>query len=128
MSSPSLSYLMLDSVNDPVLAGGTSLTNGAACAQAILTRLNLFFATWWENLNLGLPVFQQMLGQLGSARGIAAMNLVVQQNVEGAPYVTSVVCTTAFTNGRLTIQVQAQTVFGIVTVNYTPGLSASLGG
>ena len=80
MAMPSLSYLMLDSGYDPVFADGTSLTGTQAVAQAIMTRLKLFFGEWWENLALGLPVFQSMLGQLGSQRGLAAINLAVGGN------------------------------------------------
>jgi len=97
----SISYLQLDSLNDPVFANGTSLTGAAAVQQAVLTRLNLFLGEWWENLNLGLPVFQVILGQLASPRGQAAMQLAIQQNIQGAPYVTSVgKVTTAFVNGQ----------------------------
>jgi hypothetical protein len=125
-TAPSISYPMLDSNNDPSWANNTSLTGAQACAQAILTRLNLFFGTWWENLNIGLPVFQQILGQLGSSSGIKAMSLLAQQNVQGAPYVTSAICVATFTNGKLSISVQAQTVFGVVNVNYIPGSAAAL--
>jgi hypothetical protein len=128
MSTPSFAYLALDSVNDPIFADGTSLTGAAAVQQSIVTRLNLFLGSWWGDTSIGLPVFQQMLGQLGSARGIAAMNLAVQQNVEGGPFVTSAVCTSTFNNGQLGIQVVAQTAFGTITLNYVPGLAASLGG
>jgi hypothetical protein len=128
MATPSFSYLALDSVNDPIFANGTSLTGAAAVAQSILTRLNLFLGEWWGDVNVGLPVLQQMLGQLGSARGLAAMNLLVQQNVDSGPFVVSAVCVTAFNDGQLNLQVQAETAFGTVTVNYSPGLGASLGG
>jgi hypothetical protein len=126
---PSFAYLMLDSNNDPVFADGTSLTGAAAVEQSIVTRLNLFLGEWWADLNIGLPVFQQMLGQLGSQHGLTAMTLAVQQNVESGPFVTSALCTTTFTNNsQLNIRVAAQTVFGTVIVNYTPGLQANLGG
>jgi hypothetical protein len=119
---------MLDTVNDPVFADGSSLTGRLAVAQSILTRLNLFLGSWWANVNIGLPVFQQILGQIGSQRGITAMTLAVQQIVEGSPFVTSAVCSPTFNGSQLAVQVVAQTSFGIVTLNYIPGLTASLGG
>jgi hypothetical protein len=129
MSTPSISYLLLDQAYDPVFADGTSLTGTQAVAQAILTRLKLFLGEWWENLNLGLPVFQSMLGQLGSPRGIAAMQLAIQQNIAGAPYVTAVTgVVVAFTNGQLQYTAQVQTAFSPTTVsNAPPGASAILG-
>ena len=127
MATPSLSYLMLDSGYDPVFADGTSLTGTQAVAQAIMTRLKLFFGEWWENLALGLPVFQSMLGQLGSQRGLAAINLAVQQNILGTPYVTGVVdVTTSFPNGQFRFTATATTAFGQVTVSNVPGAGASL--
>ena len=121
----SISYLQLDAANDPVFANGTALTGTDAVAQAVLTRLKLFLGEWWENLNLGLPVFQQMVGQLGSQRGIAAMQLLIQQNIAGAPYVTSVTnVAVSFVGGRLFYTAKFQTAFGQVTVSNLPALGA----
>jgi len=121
-----LTYLQLDSAYDPVSADGTALSNGQAVAQAILTRLKLFLGEWWENLNLGLPVFQQMLGQLGSPRGLKAMQLAIQQNIAGfTPYVTAVTnVEVGFTGGRLTYTATAQTIYGPVTISNVPALGA----
>lgn len=124
-----ISYLALDSRNDPVFADRTSLTDAAAVAQAILTRLNLFLGEWWENLSLGLPVFQSMLGQLGSQKNLAVIQGLVKTNIEGAPYVTSVDSVrVSFVDGRLTFTATARTAFGTVTASNIPGSSASLGG
>jgi hypothetical protein len=112
-----ISYLMLDAQYDPVFTDNTALVNGDAVAQAVLTRLNLFFGEWFENLLLGLPVFQSMLGQSGSQQGLAAMQLAVMQNVRGAPYVTSVTnAVVSFVNGRLSITVDYTSAFGSGTV------------
>ena len=128
-TAPLIQYLRLDQANDPIFDPTAALTNLQACQQAIYTRLELFLGEWWEDLGLGLPVFQSMLGQLGSQQGLAAMQLAVQQNVSGAPYVTAVTSVDATFNnvtGALSITVTAQTVFGVVTVTVVPGLSASL--
>ena len=126
----SITYLLLDANYDPVFDPGTALSDVYAVKQAILTRLNLFLGQWWENLNLGLPVFQVILGQLASARGIAAMQAVIQQNILGTPYVTGVInIDVEFVNGRLNYSATAQTAFGPITVadNSVPGFSANLG-
>jgi hypothetical protein len=122
----SIAYLQLDTQNDPLFADGTSLTNGAAVAQAVLTRLRLFLGEWWENLNLGLPVFQQMLGQLGSQRGLRAMQLAIQQNITGfTPYVTAVTnVEVGFINGQLSYTANVQTIYGPVTISNVPALGA----
>lgn len=128
MSTASISYLQLDANNDPIFANGTSLVGAEAVGQALLTRLNLFLGEWWENLRLGLPVFQVILGQLGSPRGLAAMTQAVQVVAEGTPYVTQITKNDLnFVNGVLTFTIIAQTVFGPVTVvSNQPGQSASI--
>ena len=121
-----ISYLQLDSQNDPSFANGTSLTNLAAVEQLILTRLNLFLGEWWENLNLGLPVFQSMLGQLGSQRTQTAISLAIQSNIAGGPYVTSVAnVSTAFIDEKqFTFSADVYTAFGVVKLRNVPGLQA----
>jgi len=129
VASSSFAYLAVGQNHDPIWADGAVLTGTDAVAQAILTRLNLFLGEWWENLNLGLPVFQQMIGQLGSKRGLAVMQIAVTQNVLGTPYVNAVTSVeVTFNGGKLGFTVVAQTAFGSVTVTNLPGLSAALPG
>lgn len=124
-----ITYLLLDANYDPVFDPGAALSDINAVRQAIATRLRLFMGEWWENLNLGLPVFQSILGQLASPSGIAAMQALIQQNILVTPYVTGVTNVGVnFTAGKLAYTTTVQTAFGaIVTSGSTPGLSASLG-
>lgn len=121
-------YLLLDADNDPVFDPGAQLTNSAAVAQAILTNLRLWQGQWWEDLNLGLPVFQSMLGQLGSQRTQAAAALAVRQQIEATPYVTQVQnVVVGFQDGRLSFTATVTTAFTAepVTISY-PAQSAQL--
>lgn len=125
-TTPTLQYLQLDSQNDPVFDPGANLTDGKAVAQAILTRLRLLLGEWWEDATIGLPVFQLILGQLGSQQGLAAMSLAVQQNIEGAPYVTSVNdVNVLFQDGVLRITATAYTQFGPIAINTAPALNVA---
>jgi hypothetical protein len=128
-STPTVLYLKLDAGYDPLFDPTSSLANTAAVTQIILTRLKLFLGEWWENVLIGLPVFQQILGQLGSAQGLAAMTLAVQQNIEGGPYVTSATVTAVtFADGVLSITATAQTAFGTINISTAPAItSAGLG-
>jgi len=120
-----IQYLQLDASYDPILDPTANLTDADAVTQAILTRLNLFLGEWWEDLNLGLPVFQSILGQLGSPQGLAAMQLSVQQVITGTPYVTSASTTVNFENGRLSLSYTAETAFGqVIGSAATPMLEA----
>jgi hypothetical protein len=125
----SLSYLALDAQNDPVFADGTSLTGVPAVAQAMLTRLKLWRGEWWENLLLGLPVMQSMVGQLGSPRTQSAIQQYVTDDLATlAPYVTAVSSVTpSFTGGKFGLAVNADTAFGPAAVDTAPGASAVLG-
>lgn len=126
-TTPVIQYLQLDLAYDPLFSSDSILTNIDAVAQAILTRLKLFLGEWWENLTLGLPVFQNILGQLGTAAGLAAMELDIQANIEGGPYVTSVTSVSAsFVDGVLIVVYDAMTSFGPVSGTTTaPAASAA---
>lgn len=127
MSTPSISYLLLDAQNDPVFDPQVALAGSSAVAQAILTRLRLFLGEWWENQNLGVPMFQSILGQLASKSGQTAMSLILQQQVAGVPYVTQVQnVAVKYINGVLYWNAAAITVFGPVTVTNYPGSFAEL--
>lgn len=128
MATSSFAYLPLDASGDITIVTGANLMGVDAVAQAILTRLRLWYGEWWEDMSLGLPVFQRILGQLGSAAGLAAMQLEVRKVIEGTPYVTAITSlTTSFQDGVLNFQVSVQTAFGPATVSNLPGQQASIG-
>lgn len=125
-TTPTIQYLQLDPQNDPVFDSTANLTDVYAVNQAILTRLRLLLGEWWEDTNIGLPLFQLILGQLGSKQGLAAMTLAVQQNIEGAPFVTGVSnINVAFKEGALSITAKAYTQFGPVAIDTAPALNAA---
>lgn len=118
-------YLQLDATYDPIFDPTANLLDLYAVNQNILTRLRLLLGEWWEDLNLGLPVFQQMLGKLASSQGLAAMSLTAQQNIESTPYVTAATDVgVTFINGALGISYTADTLFGTVSGSTTPAISA----
>lgn len=127
MSTPALNYLRLDADNDPIFDTQAQLSGTFAVQQAVLTRLRLFLGEWWEDTSLGLPVFQTILGQLGSARGQTAMSDAIRTQIEGVPYVTNVLnIQTAFTDGKFSFTATITTAFGVVTVSNKPGNTAAI--
>lgn len=74
---------------DPIR--GQSLSNFLvdieAVAQIIVTSLLLLQGEWFENVNLGLPLFQQLLGHAETEQGVA---LIIQQQILQVPYVTGI--------------------------------------
>ena len=88
---PSILYLRLDASYDPLFDTASQLSDLLAVAQAIQTRLMLFQGEWWENLNEGTPMFQQILGyrrQTSAGQDLATSALVTR--IMGTPYVTAV--------------------------------------
>jgi hypothetical protein len=131
MATPAMNYLALDPSYDPLFDVGTILSGTQAVAQAILTRLKLFQGEWWENLSLGLPMFQTILGQLASARGLQAMQLAVQQVILGTPNVTNITSMDVqFDDNTCRLQITAvvQTAFGEASVSTAPAEQSSIGG
>lgn len=125
-TTPTIQYLQLDAQNDPIFDPTANFTDLNAVTQAIKTRLNLFLGEWWENTNIGLPMFQVILGQLGSKQGLSAMTLAVQQNIAGAPYVTAVTdVNVTFIDGRLSITAMAFTQFGPVNLTTAPAFNTA---
>jgi hypothetical protein len=123
-------YLRLDADYDPVFQTGAELSNLDAVAQAIKTRLLLFQGEWWENLNEGTPMFQQIIGQRASKNGQQIMALALANRVAGTPYVSAVEDVAISFDEKtrsFSFRCTAQTSFGTVPVTFSPGLNASLG-
>lgn len=128
-ASASILYLRLDENYDPIFDPDAELSNLEAVAQAIKTRLLLFQGEWWENLNEGTPMFQEIIGQRASTNGQQIMALAISARIGATPYVSAVEnVAVAFneTTRALTYSCVAQTSFGSVPVTFSPGLSASV--
>lgn len=130
-ASASILYLRLDADYDTVWYSASALSNRDAVAQAILTRLNLFQGEWWENLNDGTPMFQQILGQRATPNGLATMATALAGRVSGTPYVSAVLDPFVSYNPatrKLIFTCIAQTSFGNVPISYSPGAVAGANG
>lgn len=99
-----------------------------AVTQIIATRLRLFEGEWFLNLQDGLPLFQSILGSSGSQRNLEVITNIISQRILGTVYVLSIISLTASYIGRkFTFSASVNTQFGTVSINNTPGISASLG-
>lgn len=76
-------YRRLDSNGDYILGQGNSqfLSGSEAVAQAITTHLKLLLAEWWEDVDNGLPLWQSILGQLGSETNLLSIDNVVKNRI-----------------------------------------------
>ena len=57
------------------------LKGNEALAQAIKTRILLFYREWWEDLNNGIPMFQNIIGQVNSANIQLALESVLTKRI-----------------------------------------------
>lgn len=72
-----------------------------AVAQAIKTKILLFYGEWWENLGLGIPMFQSIIGQTNkNTVNIAAQSLLRKRILE-VEEVTSIVSLDATVENRV---------------------------
>lgn len=121
----------LDSLNDPVEGenGPVFITNIDAVAQIIRTTLLFLSGEWWEDLSLGFPLFQDLIGSSGSPSNQQAVTLVVQQTILACPFVTGILdFSYTFNTATLssTFAATVSTAFGNLTVTNAPGSSAQV--
>ena len=117
--------------NDPIEGpnGPVFLTDIDAVAQIIYTTLRLLLGEWWENLTIGFPLFQSLIGASGAPTNQAGVMLIIQQTILGCPYVQSIVDFTFYNNtatAASTFRAAVQTQFGTIIVTNAPGSSAQV--
>lgn len=74
-------YRRLGENNEPAMGQGNQdfLEDADAVGQAIITRLRLWKGEWWENIYLGIPMWQEMLGVVGSKK--AVIDKIIQDTI-----------------------------------------------
>ncbi|USG65154.1 hypothetical protein NDK47_24025 [Brevibacillus ruminantium] len=70
--------------------GRPFLTKAAAVGQAIYTRLKLLMEEWWEQLDDGLPLFQNILSTMGHPDNLKQVDLLVQARIIETPHVSQI--------------------------------------
>ena len=82
-----IKYRTLDENGDSTFGNEKFLTGQEAVAQAILTRLRNLYGEWWENVEDGLPLFEQILGVYGGEAAREAVDLLFSQRIQGTRHV-----------------------------------------
>jgi hypothetical protein len=120
-------YRKLSPTGDPIRGNGIAdfYADKQAVAQAIQTKLLLLYGEWWENVKLGVPLFQSILGVGNTSNGIA---LILRRTILSVPYVTTVSNVTVTYSGSnrvYTFSCVVQTQFGTITLQNQslPGLT-----
>jgi hypothetical protein len=110
---------------EPLYGAGQAdfLTNLAAVAQIIATRLRLFQGEWWASQTDGLPLWQSILAQPASQKSQQQIATLITARILGTPYVTGIGnVQTSFSpiTRAFGYTAQVQTQFGPVTVSNIP--------
>ncbi len=98
-----------------------SITWGAfAVAQAIKTRLSLLKSEWWENQELGFPLFQNIIGKFTSQVSVDWVDSYIKSYILDTPNVTSIKdFNSTFENRTYSFTATVTTPSGNVTVAKT---------
>lgn len=87
-----MKYRKLDENGDYVFGNNSHdyIEKDEAIAQAIKTKLYLFYGEWWEDISLGLPMFQSILGQVSNNNLRQTVILLCAEQINLVEGVTSV--------------------------------------
>lgn len=93
-----MKYRRLDENGDYTFGAGSAnyLTDREACAQAVKTRLLLFLAEWWEDLNDGLPLWQKIFGH----SDIKSAEQLLRDRITGTEHVREITAFKSYWNGE----------------------------
>ena len=83
-----MKYRTLDEDGDYTFGRKKFLTGREAVAQAITTRLYLLYGEWWENLEDGLPLFEDILGAYGGNNARRIVDIIIGDRIRGTTDVT----------------------------------------
>lgn len=117
-----MQYRMLDENGDYSFGRGSQDFHGGtvAVAQAVKTRLLLLQGEWWEDLENGLPLFQNILGASGSPEGLNGIDLLIQERITGTPGVKSLSnYTRSFEDRTLSLTCNIETIYGDAEIDIT---------
>lgn len=87
-----MKYRKLDKNGDYVFGNNSHdyIEKDEAIAQAIKTKLYLFYGEWWEDISLGLPMFQSILGQVSNSNLRQTVILLCAEQINLVEGVTNV--------------------------------------
>lgn len=129
--APTIIVRKLGPNRDPIFGNGIAcfLTDLYAVAQIIETSLLLFQGEWWNATNVGLPLFQQIIGKAANNRQAIIALLIQQTIIQSSQFVTGITNVQFKYNSAtrmFSYACIAQTSFGTVAVTFSPGNLAVL--
>lgn len=114
-------YRRLDQ-NGDYLFGNNKLdymSGKEAIAQAVKTKICLFYQEWWEDISIGIPMFQSIIGKVSDTNLQMATILLVTQRINEIPEIQSVDKVDVDYNNEdrlLSLRVEITSIYGSDTV------------
>lgn len=98
--------------------GNDFIDGKLAVSQAVKTNLLLLYGEWWESIDMGLPLFQNILGPPGTPENVRATDLLIQGVISNTPGVLSIKSfTSTYENRTYALDCTVETQYGDVTVS-----------
>ena len=89
------------------------ITDKYAVAQAIKTKILLFYGEWWEDLGLGIPMFQSILGQTKPSLISNSLQLLVSERIKDVPFIRTVdIVNVSIYNRTIRMEIKVTTTGG----------------
>jgi hypothetical protein len=111
---------MLDQNGDYSFGKGQqNFTYGTyAVSQAIKTRLALLKNEWWEDLDSGLPLFQNILGQPGTSKNLLLVDSLIKKTIAETQDVINIKSfESSYENRKYSFSCTVETKYGDATVS-----------
>lgn len=117
-----MQYRRLDENGDYSFGRGSQdfVSGTLAVAQAIKTCLLLLEGEWWEDIQEGLPLFQNILGSSGSPESLNGVDLLIQERIARTPGVKNITnYSRTFQDREYSVTCTVETVYGDAAVEVT---------
>lgn len=114
-----MKYRRFDSNGDYTFGNnnGSFLNGVEAIAQAIKTKVMLFSSEWWEDISIGIPMFESILGNVSSENDNMTYTLLITKRIKEIEEVIEVKNVKVVnSNRKLSFEIDVLTTEGEITV------------
>lgn len=113
-------YRKLSPTGDYTFGQGSQdfLIGTYACGQAIQTGLYLWQGSWWLDLSVGLPMFQQILQTPGSPANVQVVDTLIQTQISNTQGVSEILeYNSTFANRNYSASAQVLSIYSQQPLN-----------
>ena len=115
-----MKYRRLDSNGDYVFGNNELdyISGKEAIAQAIQTKIKLYYQEWWENISIGIPMFQSIVGKVANQNLKMTASLLLIDRIKEVEGVISVKNIQVMVDNRvISFEIEVETSYGDVDIN-----------